>query len=65
MYMYVVFSACAEVFFKHGCKVILAGRNVQQLQEVKSSLADQLPKVILKCRYLINKHVHVYLSYNS
>ncbi|XP_060580242.1 dehydrogenase/reductase SDR family member 7B-like [Ruditapes philippinarum] len=37
-------KACAEVFFKHGCKVILAGRNVQQLQEVKSSLADQLPK---------------------
>ncbi|XP_045213601.2 dehydrogenase/reductase SDR family member 7B-like [Mercenaria mercenaria] len=37
-------KACAEVFFKHGCKVILAGRNIEQLQQVKSDLGDTKDK---------------------
>lgn len=34
-------EACAGVFYKAGCKVILAGRNKEKLQQVKDSLQQQ------------------------
>lgn len=34
-------KACAQVFFHHGCKVILAGRNIKLLQEVKEELVGR------------------------
>ncbi|WAQ95500.1 hypothetical protein MAR_028190 [Mya arenaria] len=37
-------SALAEVFFKAGCKVILAGRNLAQLNDVMEGLKTRHSK---------------------
>lgn len=37
-------KACASVFCQHGSKVILAGRNVEQLEQVKSELISRHPQ---------------------
>lgn len=36
--------ACSKVFYKAGCKVILSGRNLQQLTEVKTELLESEQK---------------------
>ena len=38
-------SACSKVFYRAGCKVILSGRNLQQLTEVQTELLESEQKV--------------------